>query len=280
MFALVSVVSGKRSPAGWLIQKLNKRRGIKLYETREHIVKALVAEIEIADGEREKSIRKRLGTLAEMLNEQGIREVLLPDGFKHCDSLYAGGLAPPDPSKLISGNAGAVLLGLLENPESSSVTLIAHRPSAELERTARFLLRRVRTLSVLTLADSELFAQRLRLDTGLSLNMTETIALSADAYVVFNDPGFEVVPQRPGSALILCDDYALAGCETVNSIEFELPERYPGLPGYDSSQYIAVLYNSGALRDNRLRVVSVTCGVSGKGAEGTELEVLPAGSPE
>lgn len=182
----------------------------------------------------------RLSRAGRLLARQGVRRVLVPPEFDGWQELSRWGLRGVDPTPLYRDIADRLVLAELtrrgvEN-QRACVVLRGEYVDGELERTARLLCPKVRTLIIQTQWGGERLARELYRTFGAALQPEG----QADVVVCFSGPG------RPGE-LVLCGQTELLGLK-LEAEDLTLPGGLEPMP------LLTALWQAGRLSREVLRV--------------------------
>ena len=200
-----------------------------------------VLQVNLASGGRWEN--RRLRRAARLLTRQGVRRVLVPQKFDGWQELSRGGLRGVDPVPLYRAMADHLILTELgrrgvEN-ERACVVLRGEYVDADLERTARQLCPKVRTLIIQVEWGGERLARELYRTFGAALQPGGR----PDAVARFSGQG------QPGE-LVLCGQAELLGLE-LDMDGSTLPEGLEAMP------LLTALWQSGRLSLEELRVNTI-----------------------
>ena len=183
---------------------------------------------------------RRLGRAGRLLARQRVRRVLVPDGFDSWRELDRWGLCPVDPLPLYRAMADRMVLAELarsgvEN-ERACVALRGDYVDADLERTARLLCPKVRTLIIQAAWGGE----RLTLELYRTFGAAPRREVPPDAAVRFSGAG---QPEE----LVLCGRPNLLGLEP-EAAGAALPEGAEPIP------LLTALWQAGRLSLEEIRL--------------------------
>ena len=185
----------------------------------------------------------RLRRAVRLLARQGVRRVLVPKTFDGWQELIRGGLRGVDPVPLCRAMADRLVLTELDRREVETrracVALRGEYVDADLERTARLLCPRVRTLIIQVEWGGERLARELYRTFGAATQPER----KPNAVVRFSGE------RKPGE-LVLCGQPELLGLE-MEPESLTLPEDLEEMP------LLTALWQSGRLSLEELRVNAI-----------------------
>ena len=200
-----------------------------------------VLRVSLASGARWEN--RRLHRAARLLARQGVRRVLVPPKFNGWQELKKRGLRGVDPVPLYRAMADRLVLTQLERGgvenERACVALRGDYVDADLERTARLLCPKVRTLII----QVEWGGERLTGELYRTFGAAPHPEGKPDAVARFSGVG------QPGE-LALCGRSELLGLELAPE-SLALPEGLEAMP------LLAALWQSGRLSLEELRVNTI-----------------------
>ena len=217
----------------------SEERGVRL--ERAQLLGMPVLQVNLAPGGRWEN--RRLRRAARLLERQGVRRVLVPPEFHGWQELSKRGLRGVDPVSLYRAMADRLVMAGLERRgvenERACVVLRGEYVDADLERTARLLCPKVRTLIIQVEWGGERLARELYRTFGAAPQPEGR----PDTAVRFSGEGQQ-------GELVLCGQAELLGLG-LDMDGSTLPEGLEAMP------LLTALWQSGRLSLEELRVNTI-----------------------
>ena len=202
-------------------------------------------EVPLPPGSGEGTVRRRLGRGARLLRREGVRRVLVEEGFPWWDLLREWELLPVDPAPLCEALASALALAALGRrgiaPGRATVALRGNRVSRPFFQAAMELAPLVRTLTVVSPNGGEALAAYLRREYGVPV-LEEGAGPGPDLTLEFSI-------SKGGEE----ERLVLHGSPNLQGLRLEPPEgAWP--PGFETLPLAAALWEVGALSLNDMKL--------------------------